>query len=608
MSRYRGDAAQHSYHSSAWDPSPYGSTEYDDIVEHIAPSSNQQHGNNRNSAGVGANTNAYRLAPPATNIGADSPSMYTDPCEAFSTAPPPDRTGSAAARRSYLQHDPYASCPAADDDRPLAGPSFLDRADTLAPNDSISSYNVRVGRNTEPDRPMSYADPTTHNALDYGAAPYANHYEDPSNYYAHNSDRDYSHARYDTSGTGLPLKTHAGPMGYAEDEDDEAKQLKRGSAALWTNQMDASHPGASGDEEAKSGLLGKLSRSTSQRLAGEDKLRDQIERRRQGIGRQRYPYVSWILALALVIVFVIELIKANASTGQAVQTRPSINPMLGPSAEFFISFGARFVPCMRKVPALPTSEQLPCLKDSTSSSNLYTPSQLCPISEICGLKDANNPNQSYRFITAIFVHAGFVHIFFNLLVQLTLCAQIEKLIGSLPYILVWFAGGVGGNLLGGNFGLIGQPSLGASGAIYTCISIELVDLIYNWKYEYRAKTRLAMSVGFAIVGLALGLLPGLDNFAHIGGFCVGLLGGLIFAPSIHPSSKHRVVTWVLRVVALGLAVGFFAGLASNFYNSPDPTKACTWCRYLSCLPVFNSCKGNGLTMSSTTTSSGSGSS
>ncbi|KAJ1028669.1 hypothetical protein NDA16_001835 [Ustilago loliicola] len=522
MSRYHADAAQHSYHSSAWDPSPYGTTEYDDIVEHIAPSSLQQHANNRNSAGVGANANAYRLAPPAAQLGADSPSMYTDPFEAFSTAPPPDRTGSAAARRSYLQHDPYpAATTAADDDRPLAGPTFLDRADTLAPNDSISSYNVRVGRNTELDRPMFYADHNTHTALDYGAAPYANHYDDPNNYYAHQSDRDYSHARHDTSGTDLPLKTHAGPMGYAEDEDDEAKQLKRGSAALWTNQMDPSHLGAAGgDEEAKSGLLGKLSRSTSRRLAGEDKLRDQIERRRQGIGRQRYPYVSWVLALALVIVFVIELIKANAATGQAVQTRPSINPMLGPSAEFFISFGARFVPCMRKVPALPTSEQLPCLKDSTSSSNLYSPSQLCPISEICGLKDANNPNQSYRFITAIFVHAGFVHIFFNLLVQLTICAQIEKLIGSLPYILVWFAGGVGGNLLGGNFGLIGQPSLGASGAIYTCISIELVDLIYNWKYEYRAKTRLAMSVGFAIVGLALGLLPGLDNFAHIGGFCI----------------------------------------------------------------------------------------
>lgn len=601
MSRYHGDAAQHSYHSSAWDPSPYSATEYDEVEEMIQSRGPQAY--DRNSAGVGANSNAYRLAPPATQLGADSPSMYTDPYEAFSTAPPPDRSNSLAARQSYLQHDPYAA-----EDRALSGPSSLERADTLAPNDSISSYNVRVGRNNQPDRAPAYEDQQpdafkgqrTSMIVPPASAAYAGHFEDPSAYYGHQLDQDYSHARYDTSGTDLPLKNHAGAMGYAEDEDDEDKQIKRGSAQLWSNQMDGSHPGAA-DEEAKSGLLSKLASSTSRHLEGEDKLREQIERRRQGIGRQRWPYVTWIVAIALVVVFVVELVKANAETGQAVQTRPSINPMLGPSSEFFISFGARFVPCMRKVPALPTSEQLPCLKYSTSSSNMYTPNELCPISEICGLKDANNPNQSYRFVSAIFVHAGFVHIFFNLLVQLTLCAQIEKLIGSIAYTIVYFGGGIGGNLLGGNFGLIGQPALGASGAIYTCISIELVDLCYNWKYEYRAKMRLAMSIVFTIIGLALGLLPGLDNFAHIGGFCVGILGGLIFAPSLHPTRRHRIITWVLRVIAFGLLVGYFAGLATNFYNSPDPTKACTWCRYLSCLPVFNACKGDGLTTSSSTT-------
>ncbi|CBQ71853.1 conserved hypothetical protein [Sporisorium reilianum SRZ2] len=596
MSRYHADAAQHSYHSSAWDPSPYGATEYDQVEQIVSSQSANAH--NRNSAGLGANSNAYRLAPPATNIGADSPSMYTDPYEAFSTAPPPAPHHTATAGQqahSYLQHDPYAS-----EDRPLAGPSFLDRADTLAPNDSISSYNVRVGRNTEPDRPDT--DTRAEDALraqHMQRDSVMDHYEDPSTYYNQHQlhPDDYAHTRFDTSGTDLPLKPHAGPMGYAEDEYDEANQLKRGSAALWTNQMDAEH---AADEEAKSGLLGKLSRSASRRLAGDEKLRDQIERRRQGIGRQRYPYLSWLVAVALVVVFVVELVKAHAATGQAVQTRPSINPMLGPSAEFLISFGARFVPCMRRVPALPTSEQLPCLKDSTSASDVYTPDQLCPISQLCGLTDAAHPDQSYRFVTAIFVHAGFVHIFFNLLVQLTLCAQIERLIGTLAYGVVYFAGGIGGNLLGGNFGLIGQPALGASGAIYTCISIELVDLCYNWQYEYRARVRLAMSLGFATLGLALGLLPGLDNFAHIGGFCVGLLGGLVFAPSIHPTTQHRIVTWVLRLVAMGSAVGFFAGLASNFYTSPDPTKACTWCRYLSCLPVFSSCKGTGLTTSSGT--------
>lgn len=195
--------------------------------------------------------------------------------------------------------------------------------------------------------------------------------------------------------------------------------------------------------------------------------------------------------------FIAELIIAKQTTGQAIQTHPQVQPMLGPSAEFLISFGARFVPCMRSMPGLPATNKLPCLEYTTSSETTFTSNQLCPLADICGLADANNPNQSYRFVSAIvrahanpvctFRHCPYVahphsDILFNLLVLLTLCCQIEKLIGSVAYTVVFVAGGIGGNLLGGNFGLIGQPALGASGSIYTCISLEIVDLIYNSKY------------------------------------------------------------------------------------------------------------------------------
>lgn len=199
-------------------------------------------------------------------------------------------------------------------------------------------------------------------------------------------------------------------------------------------------------------------------------------------------------------------------------------------------------------------------------------------------------------------------ILFNLLVLLTLCCQIEKLIGSVAYTVVFIAGGIGGNLLGGNFGLIGQPALGASGSIYTCISLEMIDLIYNWRYvriwltqENRARTRLIVSIIFSIIGLGLGLLPGIDNFSHIGGFCIGILGGLFFAPSIHATRTHFVITWILRLIGIGLLIAYFVALSLNFYRSGDPRQACRWCRYLSCLPVFDSCKGVGI---STTTPSG----
>ncbi|WFD33737.1 protein S-acyltransferase [Malassezia cuniculi] len=324
-------------------------------------------------------------------------------------------------------------------------------------------------------------------------------------------------------------------------------------------------------------------------------LQRQINKRQQGKGRQRWPIFSWILAVALLVIFIIELALSAKLTGQAVQTKPQVQPMIGPPVEFLIHFGARFVPCMRKMPNIDASESLPCLNYSTADTTEYHPSQLCSIADLCGLDDPGHPNQAYRFISAVFVHAGIVHILFNLVVLLTLCCEIEKLVGTPVYIIVFMAGGIGGNLLGGNFGLIGQPALGVSGAVYTCISFEIVDLLYNREYEPRAMSRVVVSIIVSLIGLGLGLLPGIDNFSHIGGFCLGILGGMVFAPSIHSTKAHFVACWIIRMIGLSLAVAYFVSLTLNFYNSTDPANACQWCRYLSCLPMFSSCRGIGIT-------------
>lgn len=103
---------------------------------------------------------------------------------------------------------------------------------------------------------------------------------------------------------------------------------------------------------------------------------------------------------------------------------------------------------------------------------------------------SSRENHSLTFQSLLHAFSRLLDILFNLLVQFTLCAQIEKLISTPFYAIVYFCGGIGGFLLGGNFGLVGQPAVGASGAIYACISVELVDLIYNWKYVSTEKSLL----------------------------------------------------------------------------------------------------------------------
>jgi membrane associated rhomboid family serine protease len=49
--------------------------------------------------------------------------------------------------------------------------------------------------------------------------------------------------------------------------------------------------------------------------------------------------------------------------------------------------------------------------------------------------------------------------------------QIEREMGSGGFILTYAAAGIFGNVLGGNFALVGSPSVGASGAIFGTIAV-----------------------------------------------------------------------------------------------------------------------------------------
>jgi len=187
-----------------------------------------------------------------------------------------------------------------------------------------------------------------------------------------------------------------------------------------------------------------------------------------------------------------------------------------------------------------------------------------------------------------------------MLAQLTLSAQIEREMGSGGFFLTYFAAGIFGNVLGGNFSLVGIPSVGASGAIFGTVAVTWVDLLAHWKYQYRPVRKLIFMAIELLIGFAIGYIPYLDNFAHIGGFVMGLLIGTIFYPVISTTKRHRLITWTFRLIAAPLAIILFVLLIRNFYTS-DPYAACAGCRYLSCIPTSsnNHCKGTGLTTTST---------
>jgi len=89
------------------------------------------------------------------------------------------------------------------------------------------------------------------------------------------------------------------------------------------------------------------------------------------------------------------------------------------------------------------------------------------------------------------------------------------------------------------------------------------------------------------ISLGVGLLPFVDNFAHVGGFATGLVAGLILLPSIKFNMKDRIIKKTVTILSIPLLIALFIYLYVSFYNS-DSIK-CEWCKYVNCLPFNGWC-------------------
>ncbi|KAF8213129.1 hypothetical protein K438DRAFT_1803438 [Mycena galopus ATCC 62051] len=315
---------------------------------------------------------------------------------------------------------------------------------------------------------------------------------------------------------------------------------------------------------------------------GKTSLEQRIDNKKRGIGRQRYPFLVWTLTVVMVGVFIYELVANDKDQGTPVSFHPVVNYMLGPASTTLINVGARFPPCMKFVSTVPPTTEIGCLNNTANPAT-----EICTIEDICGFGGfhGKDPNQWFRFITPIFLHAGFVHIILNMLAQLTVSAQVsEREMGSGGFFITYFAAGIFGNVLGANFAMVGRPSIGASGAIFGTVAVTWVDLFAHWKYHYRPVRKLIFMAIELVIGVAVGYIPYVDNFAHLGGFVMALFVGTIFYPVISVTKRHRICMTVARVLAIPVAVVLFVTLTRNFYTS-DPYAACEGCRYLSCFPT-----------------------
>lgn len=137
----------------------------------------------------------------------------------------------------------------------------------------------------------------------------------------------------------------------------------------------------------------------------------------------------------------------------------------------------------------------------------------------------------WTFVTSIFMHADFTHLFFNMFALLMFGFPLESRIGSKKYLLIFFASGLAGSLgymLTGNSMI---PALGMSGAIYGIMGT-LAFLMPSTMVFVGGFFPMPMIFAVFFWGMSefLGLFTpsNIGRGAHLGGLFVGILFGLYF--------------------------------------------------------------------------------
>jgi len=121
---------------------------------------------------------------------------------------------------------------------------------------------------------------------------------------------------------------------------------------------------------------------------------------------------------------------------------------------------------------------------------------------------------------------------------------------------------------------------GPTGSQFGILACLFVEVIQSWEHLSDPGRELGKLSAVLFTLFFLGLLPWIDNYAHITGFIVG---GLLSFPLLpHIAYLNRFKRLILVIVFLAMAVGLFALLIVLFYVYP--MTECRGCEYLNCIP------------------------
>jgi membrane associated rhomboid family serine protease len=167
----------------------------------------------------------------------------------------------------------------------------------------------------------------------------------------------------------------------------------------------------------------------------------------------------------------------------------------------------------------------------------------------------------WRLVTAGFLHAGLIHLGFNMLLLWWFGSELERGLGRLRFLAIYFV-----SLLAGSAGAIllspQAATVGASGAVFG---------LFGAAFILERQAGITRGPAFTIIVLNLVLsfvIPGISIGGHIGGLVGGALSMLALTRlgRVHAVYGKPGLVGVLGVAAVGVASLVVAWLQVQSYT------------------------------------------
>lgn len=170
--------------------------------------------------------------------------------------------------------------------------------------------------------------------------------------------------------------------------------------------------------------------------------------------------------------------------------------------------------------------------------------------------------QYWRLLTAIFLHAGLLHIAFNSYALWLFGAIVESTFGRTRFLLIYFVSGFLASVASYTFGNVFAIGVGASGAIFGVFG---AFVAHNWRRRHLAHAAANLRTAMTLIVLNAFLaftFAGIDWRAHLGGLVSGVAAGFV-AEGFGPARQRAAVA------ALGFAGMIAAGVALAAWRTAE---------------------------------------